>query len=292
MELRYSAMARTRDITLAFGFGVVVGSFVFGIWKDRLFHDPGFASLLTVWVGVCAPAVFVAGVWRWGRRGRLDETGATLALSSGGPWLRLGWGDVEEIYRVGARGFELRGGDVRLRFSDDFTGLDWAWHELGRRRGASLERELRAVLDAGGTLRFGGLVDPATGWLRVAALLSILLPPALAPLGFLLRVQPSLGPIFCALAAFVALVCSGWVGGILWGALAATLRSFGWVEIGPAGLAARGAGPPRRWAWSEIESVRGWMIHLRGGRRVLLPSGLANLIFLESLSRPRIPSSP
>ncbi|HEX7897868.1 MAG TPA: hypothetical protein VF950_08920, partial [Planctomycetota bacterium] len=133
MDLRYSGMARIRDIAVSFGIAVVAGSLLFPFAKDR-FDDPGFAHLLAVWVGLSAPPALVAGLWRWGRRGRLDEEGATLTLSSRGPFLRLAWADVEEIYRVGAQGFELRGAGERLLFSDDYAGVRAAWDLLWRLR--------------------------------------------------------------------------------------------------------------------------------------------------------------
>jgi hypothetical protein len=284
MDLRYSAMARTRDITLSFGAAVVLGSMVFPFFKHR-FDQPGFALLLAVWVGLSAPMVLVAGLWRWGRRGRLDKEGASLTLSARGPFLRLAWADVEEIYRAGATGFELRGDGARLLFSDDFDGMDAAWARLWQLRGDSLRRELHAALDAGTTIRFRGPVDPSIGLLKAGLLLAFLGPPLLAPLAFAAR-----HPEYLAIGA--ALFCSVWVGVILWGMLRVTAWRSGWVEIGAEGLAMRGAGRARRWAWSELASVAGWVVRPKSGRARRVDPGLGNIVYLESLCRRRITPPP
>jgi hypothetical protein len=281
VELRYSATAKTRDITLSFGLGVIVGSCLFALYKDRVFEDPSFASLLSFWVLFSAPAVFLFGVWRWGRRAILDENG----VSQGPPWRRLAWPEVEEIYSVGVRGFELRGHGVEIRVTDDYTNPVEGWREAGRRRGRSLENELRAALDAGGTVRFRGPVEPAMGIVRIAAALFFLLPPMMAALASAIRAPGSA-------LVIGALVFSGWLGTILWSIVRNLLWSFGWVEIGPGGLSMRGAGRERRWAWSEIDAIAGYIVHPREGPRVKLDPGLANLHFLESLSRRWLPPAP
>ncbi|HEX7897670.1 MAG TPA: hypothetical protein VF950_07905, partial [Planctomycetota bacterium] len=133
-------------------------------------------------------------------------------------------------------------------------------------------------------------VDPAVGLLRAGLVLAFLGPPVLAPLGYAWAGRYSENLFWTVWVA--APICSAWVAVILWGMLRVTAWRSGWVEIGPAGLAMRGLGFPRRWAWSELASVVGWIVRPKKGRPRRVDGGLGNIVFLESLCRRRITPPP
>jgi hypothetical protein len=292
LELRYTGEAKTRDLLFAAVPAMVLGSAAAMLLRDRV-DDVTFPFILAAWTGAGLPFVLVAGIWRWGRRGRMDVHGASMMLSSRGPVERLAWEEVEEVFRVGQEGVELRGASLRLRFSGDFAPLGGAWAWVGRFRGAALGAELQRKVEAGETLRFRGPVEPGIALLRAAALVAFLLPAAAAPLVFLSRLPAR--PMPSALwwsSHGMAVFATAWVSIILLGMLAAVLSSCGWVELGPRGLAFRTAVFPAFLAWDEIRSVEATkgsylQVRIAAGRSVLLPTTYANGRFLEELIRRR-----
>jgi hypothetical protein len=145
--------------------------------------------------------------------------------------------------------------------------------------------ELRAALDRGETLRFRGPVEAGPAALRGILLLAFLLPPALATLVYALR---RLSESQSSFSGGVALVGFAWISIMLGILLRSTAWSCGWVELGPEGLALRGAGPPKRWRWDELKAVDGLRVSPRQGAGVPLDPRLGNLLFLESLGRRRL----
>jgi hypothetical protein len=291
LELRYSAAAKARDVVYCFIVGMVLGSIAAAFLKDRLLDDPGCAFVLACWVGATAPPVFVAGLWRWGRRGWVDADGVGYAESARGPVRQLAWREVEEICCVGREGAELRGGDVRIRWTDDFAPLGRTWALIGRYRGATLGADLRRRFLAGETLRFRGPESPAANLARAGILVAFAF-PVVVGLGLLIveALQPrgwgmgddGLGCLGILLLAILTVL----------GVILFRLRErCGWVEVSPAGLTVQGA-TRIDCRWEDLQAMgtgdrHGLRFRSAQGARFGIPRDVANFVFLEELIRSR-----
>jgi hypothetical protein len=289
VELSYFAAAKLRDVVLRVALALVPGG-IAAVWlEDRGPDDFGAAHVFACWAGATAPFVLVAGLWRWGRRGRVDADGVSYAGSARGPVRQLAWREIEELCCVGREGVELRGLEGRLRFSDDFDGLGGAWDRIGRLRGAALGAELRRRFDVGETLRFRGPDSTLVALVRAAILLAIA-SPVLFGLGFVVIESVLRGEHGDGLG------CGGIL--LLGAAVLVAVPLFrfrvrcGWVELGPGGLTVQGLFRSSH-RWADLPSMgtvpgEGLLFQTVRGVRFRVPAETANVMLLESLIRGRM----
>jgi hypothetical protein len=285
LDLRYSAGAKLRDSLVSFAVAMILGTIVAVPLRAFVVRDEfGFWHVLALYVGAWAPLVLVAGIWRWGRAGRIDADGATMSLSRRGPVLRLAWSEVSEIFRLRPCGFELRGVDVRIRFSADFDGAEAAALKTGELRGSSIVEDVGRRFDEGVAVRFRGPMEfrAAVGW---GALLVVVFLPALA------------APFWAAgrsgEGAVVALFLAAWLGVLLAGFLDQKARACGWVEVGSDGIASRRSWSTRRCRWEELAGVKSAAdgvleVLVRGGRPLRIEPTIANIDGLERILRAKL----
>lgn len=295
VDLRYSGWAKLRDLYVASLIAFLPGGLAHAaLVVNRVLPEPTVAGFFACWAAAWVPLVLVAGLWRWGGRGRMDEVGLAYAESSRGPIRELAWRDVEEIRWVGRTGVELRAGELRIRFSDDFVPNGKAWRWAGRCRGHALRAELHRRFAAGETLRFG---RPAS---REAALLrTVVVLLAAAPVLFwLVSVMildwvssPVPGDRFASSRSGPAAVFLAIAGIIVAGLLLRIRASCGWVELGPAGVAVQGV-TLTVCSWKDLHAMGqpnrdGLALRRADGLRFRIDRDVANFMFLEELIRSR-----
>lgn len=289
VDLRYSASAKFRDGLMCLALATVPAAVAMAV-LERFEVDLNSLHFLACLAAASTPFVLVAGLWRWGRRGRVGTDGVFYAESARGQLLHLAWLEIDGIHAVGREGVELRGEEIRIRFSDDFDGLAPAWGLIGRLRGAALNAELRRRFSAGETVRFRGPDSAGVGIARAAVLFAIV------------------GPIFGSAVWLIggawwtphrmggdALGCGGlllFFGVFVTAAFLLRIRSrCGWVEIGPAGLTVQG-GTRVECRWADLQQMAsseryGLVFQRSDGLGFGIPRDVANFGLLEELIRSR-----
>jgi len=289
VELRYSAGAKLRDVLICLALALVLGTVVASLIPRFLpapAETPGLAGLLAVYAGCWIPGVVIAGLWRWGMRGRVDADAASAAMSARGPAVSLAWDEASEIFRLEPRGVELRGGGERVRLTAEFDGVE-AVDPLVGRRAAALDVDLLRSFEGGATLRFHGPLELREAAAGGALLAFLFMPAILIPLGFAAFRLPAARMQGAAVAAVLG---AAWLSVMLALALARRARACGWIEVGLDGVRARPAWSIRSARWDDIASVerdgRGRLrLRLKAGGSIVAQSDWSNLGALEAILR-------
>jgi hypothetical protein len=282
VDLKYTRDARMRDVLVCVALAMILGSVVAPLVRRFVDDDVGLAFVLACYAGALAPLVLVAGLWRWGRRGRADADGVAISASSSGPVQRLAWAEVDEIFALGSQGFELRGNGKAVRVSTDFDGVDRAFALFQRHRAASLAESIGRTLDAGGTVRFRGPLETSAAIVQGLIHIVVFTPVLMGPWLLIPKARPFDGReawffTLCLVAVALAVMLVVF--------LRSKARDCGWVEVGPDGLAYRLAGRPRRFRWDEVASAGAdaagrLILQSKAGDRAVVPLTFGNFPYL------------
>jgi|SRR6185295_16013545 len=250
--------------------------------------DPGPAR----WPSTYLPAavlslLLVAFFWwsRWRRVIRVDERGIELCRSPRRVLARLDWGDIDELFLLGPREFEVRGLGRRIRYTRLYEGESQARAFcLPRLDGIRAQLQARALRDGRIVFRM-----PTGTWKAHLAYLGALL-VLTALTGWCLAPLFTRG--FFGFPLVVVLFGSGW----LWSLRKRASRMGTRVTLDREGLVVRRLDGRDRVAWrdfhrSEWNEAGGLDLVLRSRRVLTLPPSLGNLALLEEFLQAGPPPS-
>jgi len=249
----------------------------------RALQDSGRLPPGSIWIGPAAIVAFLSALvhFRWRSRLRLTPEGAFRLRSAGRVVTRIAWDEIDEMFLLGPAEFEVRGAGKRIRFSDAYRDVSGAREHCGW--GLS-DLRLRLVDRAS---REGELVfrTPGSRWSGHAAyLLTVLLLTAVTGA----VVMMFMNALRKGFPIFLIFFGTGW----LWRLRGRASRRGTRVTLYPDGLLVRRLDGSDKVAWSEIRRTewtdRGDLaLLLNKGRKILLPSSLANIALLEGLLEER-----
>jgi hypothetical protein len=222
-------------------------------------------------------ALLLLTVFRWRSRIVFDQEGVEGRRSRDRGGTRLAWGEVDELFLLGASEFELRGAGKAVRVSRRYR-VPWNARDLCSERLGGLRQRLRDRALQDGVLVFRMPVPRLKA--HVAYLLAILFLTGVT--GLLLAPLFHRGRI--GLPIFI-LFGGSW----LWGLRRRASRMGTVVHLYRDGLLIRRLDGRDKVAWSDLAATEwdgkgGLVLTLRTGRKIPLPPSLANIALLEEFA--------
>jgi len=289
MELRWRRAAIAEEAFTA-ALATAIPAAVTSVWLTIDLQYSRWWFIATFIGFALLPMPFLA-IFRWRTRLKIDSEGISTFRSGDDPSLRIGWGEVRELFRTDKTALLVRGPSGSILVTANYQDHEDALRIIRERAGAAIGERLRSEYRERGAVTF------QASWSRAWAH-AFYLAALLALSGYSTYLVWAMWRFHTFSMSWRGSTLAGgliWLY-FLWQARHAASWTGGRVTMKPAGLAIRRLDGEKLIGWEDVVGVEwnkygGLDVRLCTGKRVALPYSLGNLPVLKRFIEERLGSA-